>query len=123
MRTHRIHAAVGATALVVMPLSAVANVTPALAASSRTVTGPTVNMRWGPVRVAITVRGKKITAVQAAYPTERPRSAHINANAIPALRTEVLKAQSARIHAISGATNTSDAYITSLAAAVRKAHL
>lgn len=120
MNTRRIHAGLSATALVVMPLSAVANVAPALAASSKKVYGPTVNMHWGPVRVAITVRGKKIVGVQAAYPTERPRSARINANAIPILRTEVLRAQSAKISAVSGATNTSDAYKTSLAAAVRK---
>jgi uncharacterized protein with FMN-binding domain len=35
----------------------------------------------------------------------------------------VLKAQSANIHAVSGATNTTDAYKSSLAAALRTARI
>ncbi|UTI66063.1 hypothetical protein NBH00_07620 [Paraconexibacter antarcticus] len=123
MQTRRIHAALSAGALVVMPLSAVANVAPAFAATSKKVSGPTVNMRWGAVKVNIFVRGRKIIGVSATAPTERPRSARINANALPILRQEVLKAQSARIHGVSGASDTSRAYDTSLASAIRKAGL
>ncbi|HTN25709.1 MAG TPA: FMN-binding protein [Solirubrobacteraceae bacterium] len=90
---------------------------------SRVVTGPAVNMRWGPVKVRITVKGKRITNVTATAPTERPRSARINQQALPLLRKEVLKAQSARIFVISGATMTSNAYGASLQAAITKAHV
>jgi len=38
---------------------------------SRLVTGPSVDMRWGPVQVKIRVRGKKILNISATAPTER----------------------------------------------------
>jgi uncharacterized protein with FMN-binding domain len=90
---------------------------------SRVVTGPSVNMRWGPVRVRITVKGKRITNVTATAPTERAKSRVINEHALPILRKEVLKAQSARIFVVSGATLTSNAYGGSLQAAITKAHV
>jgi uncharacterized protein with FMN-binding domain len=90
---------------------------------SRLVTGPSVNMRWGPVQVRIRVRGKKIIGVSATAPTERPKSARINQQAVPILRQETLKAQSARIFVVSGATMTSNAFGASLQAAIRKAHV
>jgi len=89
----------------------------------RTVTGPSVDMQWGPVQVTIVVTGKRITDVQASAPTERNRSAFINSQAIPMLRQEVLQAQSATIDLISGATMTSEAYDQSLQAALQTAHL
>jgi len=95
----------------------------ATTARSRLVTGPSVNMRWGPVQVKIRVRGKKILNVSAAAPIERPRSRTINSQALPILRQEVLQAQSARIFVVSGATLTSDAYAGSLQAAIKKAHV
>jgi len=85
-------------------------------------TGPSADMEWGPVQVTIIVKGKHITDVQATAPTERARSAFINQQAIPMLRSEVLQAQSATIDLIGGATLTSDAYAQSLQAAVDNAH-
>jgi uncharacterized protein with FMN-binding domain len=93
------------------------------AAATRTVKGPVVQMRWGPVQVTIVVKGKKVADVKATYPNERPRSAYINKQAIPWLRSEVLKAQSANIDLISGATMTSEAYDTSLLAALKTAKI
>jgi uncharacterized protein with FMN-binding domain len=119
---HRFHAAISASALIGLP-AAVATAVPAGAATSKRISGPTVNMRWGGVRVVIYVQGKRVVDVRAAYPTERARSAQINQHAIPILRSEVLKAQSANIHAVSGATNTTDAYKNSLAAALRTARI
>jgi uncharacterized protein with FMN-binding domain len=95
----------------------------ASAASTRKVVGPYVSMRFGPVRVAITINAKKITAVQASYPTSKPRSQRINSHAIPILRSEVLRAQSANIAVVSGATLTTKAYKSSLASAIRTAHI
>lgn len=83
--------------------------------------GPSVDMRWGPVQVTIYVKSKKITDVKTSAPTERPRSAFINDQAVPMLREEVLQAQSAEIDEISGATMTSDAFVESLQAAIKKA--
>ncbi len=85
-------------------------------------TGPSVDMEWGPVQVAIVVKGKRLTDVQASAPTERSRSAFINEQAVPMLRQEALQAQSATINEVSGATLTSDAYAQSLQAAVASAH-
>jgi uncharacterized protein with FMN-binding domain len=109
------------------PWIALANQGPiATAAStqaSRLVTGPSVGMRWGPVQVRIRVSGHTFTTLGATYPTHRPKSARINNHAIPILRQEALKAHSARIHAVSGATLTSRAFSSSLQAAITKAHL
>ena len=92
--------------------------------SSGTYTGQSVDTRWGPVQVRITVENGKITAAQAVvYPQENPRDQEINAYALPALHDEVLAAQSAQVDAISGATVTSDGYLASLQSALDAAHL
>ena len=122
-------AALSAASLVVPvsgPLLAVAAADPSnaqAAASGSWVTGATYRMKWGAVTVRIRVSGKRITDVAAALPTERARSAQINNRAAPILKGEVLKAQSARIHSVSGATMTSNSYVPSLRSAITKAHL
>jgi len=95
----------------------------ALAASAKVYHGAKENMRWGTVQVTIKVSGRRITAVAATAPTERARSAAINDRAVPTLRSETLRAQSARINSVSGATLTSRAFDSSLAYALAKAHL
>ena len=89
----------------------------------RTIQGPAVDMRWGPVQVTIVVKGKVLTDVQATAPTERSRSAFINNQAIPLLRQEALQAKSANIDLLSGATMTSEAFAQSLQAALTQAGL
>jgi uncharacterized protein with FMN-binding domain len=91
--------------------------------TTRTIKGPSKDMRWGPVQVTIIVKGKRIIDVRTIAPTERSRSAYINGIAVPMLRSEVLKAQSAKIYGISGATMTSDAFYQSLVAALKAAHI
>ena len=91
------------------------------AAVVRTIQGPSVGMQWGNIQVTVKVKGKKIVAISATYPTERPRSQFINSQAIPWLRQEVLKAQSANVQLIGGATMTSQAYAQSLQAALNAA--
>jgi len=98
----------------------------ALAATAKNYHGPRVAMRWGTVSVTIKVSGRKVVSLSATYPTERPRSAFINAGpqgAIATLRTETLRAQSASINAVGGATLTSQAFIQSLSAALKAAHV
>ncbi|MFF1441647.1 FMN-binding protein [Streptomyces sp. NPDC058295] len=94
------------------------------ATGTRTVTGESVQTRWGPVQVRVTVRNGKITDVTAVtYPQENPRDQQINAYAVPQLRSEALAAQSADIDTVSGATYTSDGYRQSLQSALDSAGL
>ena len=92
--------------------------------SSGTYTGSSVDTRWGPVQVQITVENGRITAAQAVvYPQENPRDQEINAYAVPQLNSEAVQANSGSIDAVSGATVTSDGYIQSLQSAIDQAHL
>ena len=95
----------------------------ATASATRTIKDPSVAMRWGPVQVTIVVTGKRITDVRGSAPMERPRSAYINKQVIPLLRSEALQAQSANVDLISGATMTSEAFDASLQAALKTARI
>ena len=90
---------------------------------ARTIVGPAVDMRWGPVQATIVVKGKKITTVRISSPHGKEESAQINDQADPLLTSEALKIQSAKIHLLSEATLTSEAFATSLQAALTKAGL
>jgi uncharacterized protein with FMN-binding domain len=90
---------------------------------ANSVSGSTVADRFGDNQVTLVVKGKKIQDVRYSLPTDRPRSAEINAQAGPLLRQEVLQAQSAKIDVISGATYTSEAFAQSLQVALQRAHL
>ena len=92
--------------------------------SSGTFAGGTAQTAYGPVQVAIVVKSGRITDVKALQLTNQGgRSVAISAGAAPILRTEALRAQSAKIDTVSGATYTSDGYRTSLQSAIDKAHL
>jgi uncharacterized protein with FMN-binding domain len=91
---------------------------------TKTVTGDSADTRYGPVQVKITVTNGKITVADAVdYPTNDPRDQEINSYAIPQLNSEAVSASSAQIDTISGATYTSEGYITSLQSALDKAGL
>lgn len=75
----------------------------------------------GPVQVSIIVKNTKIAGLKVANSPEGPRSVFIQGGAIPTLKQETLQAQSAKIEEVSGATDTSAGYITSLQAAVKSA--
>src|SRR3954468_13932239 len=91
---------------------------------TKTYTGDVADTRWGPVQVKITVTNGKITAAETTQvPSDNPRDQEINSYAVPVLNQEAVKAQSAQIDAISGATVTSDGYIQSLQSAIDQAHL
>jgi uncharacterized protein with FMN-binding domain len=93
-------------------------------AGTKTVTGDTVQTRWGPVQVRITLKNGKITDVTAvSYPSDNPRDQEINSYALPQLRREALAAQSASIDSVSGASYTSDGYKQSLQSALDSAGL
>jgi uncharacterized protein with FMN-binding domain len=89
------------------------------AAGTKTVDGPVIDTRYGPVQVEVTVANGQLTAVAALQlPNEDRRSAGISNRAEPMLRSEALAAQSASIDGVSGATYTSDGYAQSLQAAL-----
>ncbi|MEU5307414.1 FMN-binding protein [Streptomyces sp. NPDC021562] len=91
---------------------------------TKTVTGNTVQTRWGPVQVRVTVKSGRITDVTAVqYPQDNPRDQQINSYALPQLRSEALAAQSASIDTVSGATYTSEGYQQSLQSALDSAGL
>lgn len=91
---------------------------------TKTVTGDTVQTRWGPVQVRVTVKNGRITDVTAVtYPQDNPKDQEISSYAIPQLRREALAAQSASIDSVSGATYTSDGYKQSLQSALDSAGL
>jgi uncharacterized protein with FMN-binding domain len=92
-----------------------------VAAGTRTVTGPTVSTRWGPVQVQLSVAGGKITDIVALQLPSGGRSSQISSYAEPVLRSEALAAQGSTIDGVSGATYTSVAYSRSLQAALDSA--
>ena len=81
--------------------------------------GSVVNTRYGPVQVQIQVTNGALTDVAVVqYPDADRKSVRINEQALPALRSEALTAQSAQVHTVSGATYTSDGYARSLQSAI-----
>ena len=94
------------------------------AQAARTYAGSVVQTRFGAVQVQITVKAGAITDVTALQLTDEDRkSVQISNRAAPLLRAAVIKAQSAQVQTISGATVTSDAYLSSLQGALDAANL
>lgn len=92
--------------------------------STRTFTGTAAQTRFGPVQVKITVKNKKITNIEVVeYPSDNPKDQQINSYALPVLNQEAISAQSAQIDSVSGATYTSDGYVSSLQSAIDQAGL
>jgi uncharacterized protein with FMN-binding domain len=92
--------------------------------ASKTYDGDSVDTRWGPVQVRITVVNGKITASEAiVYPDGNREDQQINSFALPVLNQEAVAQQSADIDMVSGATVTSEGYLTSLQSAIDQAHL
>jgi uncharacterized protein with FMN-binding domain len=85
-------------------------------------TGSEADAQWGYIQVKITIQNGKLTNVQfLEYPNHRDRSVEINNYAMPQLTSEAISAQSAHVDIISGATDTSEAFIQSLGDALSQA--
>ena len=99
--------------------------TPATAGGgTRIVTGAVEQFGYGELAVRVTVTGNRITNVTVpALQTAEPFSRQLSEQAIPLLKSQVMAADSASINGVSGATFTSQAYATSLQAALDKLHL
>ena len=91
--------------------------------TAATYDGASVGTRFGTVQVQVTIQNGKVTEVTPLQLTDAERkSAQISSRAAPVLRSEVLQAQSANVQTVSGATVTSEAYLTSLQAALDAAN-
>jgi hypothetical protein len=96
---------------------------PTAAGPAQSATGPVTPYGYGELDVRVTVSGSRITGVTVpVLRTAEPYSQQLAAQVIPMLKSEVLAAGSARINGVSGATYTSQAYATSLQAALDKLH-
>lgn len=85
-------------------------------------TGESADASWGNVQVQVTIANDRITDISfLTYPNHRNRSVSINNNAMPTLVQEAISAQSSRVDIVSGATDTSEAFIQSLDSALQQA--
>ncbi len=87
-----------------------------------TYTGSVADAYYGPMQVAVVIQGGKITDVQfLQYPSDRSTSIAINSQAMPYLKAEAIQAQSAQVDIVSGATQSSQAFVQSLSSALSQA--
>ena len=85
-------------------------------------TGSVEDAQWGSVQVQAVITQGKITDVQfLEFPNDRSRSRYINSVADPELTNEAIQAQSAHVDIITGATDSSEAFVQSLANALSQA--
>lgn len=85
-------------------------------------TGSVEDAYYGNVQVKVTISGGLIVDVAFLdYPKDRDNSIKINTRAMPLLKTETIKSQSAKIDTITGATQTSKGFVRSLTNALDQA--
>lgn len=101
--------------------------TPPTPASSATYkdgsyTGTVVDAFYGNIQVKAIIQGGKITDVQfLQFPNDQPNSVAVSNQSTPVLKQEAIAAQSAQVDVVSGATDTSQAFVKSLSAALANA--
>jgi uncharacterized protein with FMN-binding domain len=90
-----------------------------------TFTGTPADAYWGTVQVRVVVTGGKVASINVLnYPADRSTSRQINQYALPLLQQEIVQAlqgPNARVRIVSGATLTSQAYVSSVISALRQA--
>jgi uncharacterized protein with FMN-binding domain len=85
-------------------------------------TGSQADAHWGTVEVLAVVSNGQLSDVQfTEYPNHRNRSQEINSQAMPILTREAVQSQQAQVDVVSGATDTSEAFIQSLSSALSQA--
>lgn len=85
-------------------------------------TGSVVDAYYGYIQVRTTISGGKLANLEfLQYPSDRGRSIQINSYAMPILKSEALSAQASSVDIVSGATDSSQAFIRSLASALSQA--
>jgi uncharacterized protein with FMN-binding domain len=99
--------------------TATPSASPTASNRSITVDGAAEMTRYGVVQVQVVITGGAIADIKALqYPQSERTDIQINSRAIPRLRAQVIAAQSAKIDGVSGATFTTDGYVTSLQSAL-----
>ena len=88
---------------------------------SGTFTGATTPHEHGSVTVTVTLAEGAITNASATYEAVGDRSRGYAESAIPLLNQEVVQANGAAVDTVSGATYTTEAYLTSLQSALDQA--
>jgi uncharacterized protein with FMN-binding domain len=92
------------------------------APGARIGTGPLVTTPFSTIQVRAQVRGGRVIGVQTVQLTgDGPHTEALNAHAEPILRREALRAGSADVDTVSGATYTSESWIDSLQKAIEDA--
>jgi uncharacterized protein with FMN-binding domain len=87
-----------------------------------TYTGAAADAYYGTVQIQVVIQnGKLVTVNFLSYPSDRRTSQYINAQAMPQLKSEAIAAQSANVSGVSGASDTSAAFIQSLGSALTQA--
>lgn len=87
-----------------------------------TYTGNVADAYFGNVQIKTVVQNGKITDIQfLQYPNDRSTSIRINTGAMPILKSEAIQNQNAQVEIVSGATQTSQAFIESLTSALAMA--
>ncbi len=93
-------------------------------AAATTYTGDTVSTPYGPVQVQITATGTTVTDVAVLQvPSSNGQDQAINGRAVPELNAQVVDGNAKDVHAVSGASYTSSAYLDSLQSALDQANL
>ena len=87
-----------------------------------TYVGNSADAYYGNVQVkAVITNGKLSDIVFLDYPQDRGHSIQINNYALPILKQEAIQSQSANVNTVSGATDSSGAFMDSLASALAQA--
>lgn len=85
-------------------------------------TGKSSDAFYGYVQVRATITGGKLTDITILdYPQDRDNSIEINNSALPQLKQEAIQTQTAQVDGVSGATDTSQAFVESLGDALAQA--
>jgi uncharacterized protein with FMN-binding domain len=96
--------------------------TPAASYKDGQYTGTAADAIYGFIQVEAVISGGKLTDVKFLQtPNDRDTSIMINSQATPYLKQEALQAQSANVSGVSGATDSSQAFIQSLSSALKQA--
>ena len=85
-------------------------------------TGAVADAFYGPMQVKAIVSGGKLVDVQfLQFPNESGNTAEISQRVMPVLKRAAIKAQSAKVNTISGATQTVEGFVASLGSALVQA--
>lgn len=112
----------GTSEVSTVPTSAGSSQTSSSGYKDGTYTGNAADAYYGNIQVQATIQNGKITDVQfLQYPNDRGESIQINQQAMPLLKQEAITAQKAQVDVVSGATDSSQAFVESLQSALDKA--